>query len=132
MLQSALVHAREPVCHNNFILDNNVQQAKTLAWWLYLIHGASFVFSLGAFSFIPLIINYLKRGDAAGTFVHSHHSWQIRSFWWYLLWVVVGAILWITLIGIPVAIAVWGLAWLWKAYRLLRGFIDLNSNNPMP
>ena len=43
-----------------------------------------------------------------------------------------GAILWITLIGIPVAIAVWGLAWLWKAYRLLRGFIDLNSNNPMP
>ena len=114
------------------ILDNNVQQAKTLAWWLYLIHGASFVFSLGAFSFIPLIVNYLKRGDAAGTFVHSHHSWQIRSFWWYVFWIVVGAILWITLIGIPGAIAVWGLAWLWKAYRLLRGFIDLNSNNPMP
>ena len=82
------------------ILDNNVQQTKTLAWWLYLIHGASFVFSLGAFSFIPLIINYLKRGDAAGTFVHSHHSWQIRSFWWYVFWVVVGAIMWVTLIEI--------------------------------
>ena len=114
------------------ILDNNAQQAKTLAWWLYLIHGASFAFSLGAFSFIPLIINYLKRGDAAGTFVYSHHSWQIRSFWWYVFWVVVGAILWVTLIGIPVAVVVWGLAWLWKAYRLLRGFIDLNNNNPMP
>lgn len=44
------------------ILDNNVQQAKTLAWWLYLVHGASFVFSLGALSFIPLIVNYLKTG----------------------------------------------------------------------
>jgi len=114
------------------ILENNVNQAKTLAWWLYLIHGASFLFSLGAFSFIPLIINYLKRGETAGTFVYSHHSWQIRSFWWYVAWVVVGAILWVTLIGIPAAIVVWGIAWLWKAYRLLRGFIDLNSNTAMP
>lgn len=113
------------------ILDNNFQQAKTLAWWLYLVHGASFVFSLGALSFIPLIINYLKRGESAGTFVHSHHSWQIRSFWWYVFWVVVGAIIWVTLIGIPVALLVWSLAWLWKAYRLVRGFIDLNNNNPM-
>lgn len=58
--------------------------------------------------------------------------WQIRSFWWHVFWVVVGAIMWITLIGIPVALLVWGLAWLWKAYRLVRGFIDLNNNNPMP
>lgn len=118
------------------IIDNNAdartRQAKTLAWWLYLFHGASFVFSLGAFSFIPLIINYVKRGESAGTFVHSHHSWQIRSFWWYLFWMVIGGILWITLIGIPGALLVWGVAWLWKAYRLLRGFIDLNNNQPVP
>lgn len=114
------------------ILDNNVQQAKTLAWCLYLVHGASFVLSLGAFSFIPLFINYLKRDESAGTFVHSHHNWQIRSFWWYVFWIVVGAVLWMTLIGIPLAFLVWGLAWLWKAYRLLRGFIDLNNNTPMP
>jgi len=62
-----------------------------------------------------------------------------------------GAILWVTLIGIPLAIIVWGVAglwspligiplaflgwgvaWLWKAYRLLRGFIDLNNNTPVP
>lgn len=112
--------------------DIRTQQAKNLAWWLYLIHGASFVFSLGAFSFIPLIINYVKRGESAGTFVHSHHSWQIRSFWWYLFWMVLGGVLWITLIGIPGALLVWGVAWLWKAYRLLRGFIDLNNNQPVP
>lgn len=116
----------------DIILDSQLQQTKNLAWWLYLIHGASFVFSLGAFSFIPLIINYVKRDEAAGTFVYSHHSWMIRSFWWYVAWIVVGAILWITLIGIPLAFVVWGVAWLWKAYRLLRGFLDLNNNTPSP
>ena len=116
----------------DIILDTQLQQTKKLAWWLYLIHGASFVFSLGAFSFITLIINYVKRDEAAGTFVHSHHSWMIRSFWWYVVWIVVGAILWVTLIGIPLALIVWGVAWLWKAYRLLRGFIDLNNNSPVP
>lgn len=116
----------------DILLDNNLQSTKNLAWWLYLIHAASFVFSLGAFSFIPLIVNYVKRDDAAGTFVQSHHTWQIRSFWWYLFWVVLGAVLFITFIGIPLAWLVWGCAWLWKAYRLIKGFIDLNNNTPMP
>ncbi|WP_317204484.1 DUF4870 family protein [Janthinobacterium sp.] len=116
----------------DILLDNNLQSTKNLAWWLYLIHAASFVFSLGLFSFIPLIVNYVKRDDAAGTFVQSHHTWQIRSFWWYLFWVVLGAVLFITFIGIPLAWLVWGCAWLWKAYRLIKGFIDLNNNTPMP
>lgn len=116
----------------NIIMNNDVEQNKTLAWWLYLAHAASFLFSLGALSILPLIVNYLKRGDAAGTFVYSHHSWQIRSFWWYLVWVAVGAVLWVTLIGIPLAILVWGVVWIWKAYRLIKGFIDLNANQEMP
>ena len=85
------------------VLDSRLQSVKNLAWWLYLLHGISFLFSLGLFSWIPLIINYVKRDDAAGTFVHSHHSWQIRSFWWYLFWMIVGGILFMTVLGIPVA-----------------------------
>lgn len=114
------------------VLDSRLESAKNLAWWLYLIHGVSFVFSLGLFSFIPLIINYAQRDGTAGTFVHSHHTWQIRSFWWYLAWMVLGALLFVTLIGIPLAWLMWIGAWLWKAYRLLRGFLDLNNNQPMP
>ncbi|HAT33888.1 MAG TPA: hypothetical protein DCW29_24505 [Janthinobacterium sp.] len=114
------------------VFDRNLQTAKNLAWWLYLIHGASFLFTLGAVSFIPLIINYIKRGDTAGTFVYSHHCWQIRSFWWYLFWVVLGAVLFVTIIGAPLAFLIWGGAWLWKVYRLLRGFLDLNSDKAMP
>ncbi|HWT71210.1 MAG TPA: hypothetical protein VN361_03395, partial [Oxalicibacterium sp.] len=79
-----------------------------------------------------LIINYVKRGDTAGTFVYSHHSWQIRSFWWYFIWVIVGLALFTTVIGIPLAWLVWSIAWIWKLYRLIRGLIDLNDNKTMP
>ncbi|GGC90902.1 DUF4870 family protein [Undibacterium terreum] len=114
------------------VFDDKLNSMKNLAWWLYIFHAVSLVFSLGAFSWIPLIISYLKRGDAAGTFVYSHHSWQIRSFWWYLLWIIVGGVLFATIIGIPLAYLVWFCAWLWKAYRLLKGLMDLNVNKAMP
>ena len=114
------------------VLDQQLQSAKNLAWWLYALHSISFVFSLGAFSWIPLIINYVKRDDASGTFVYSHHRWQIRSFWWYLFWMVMGGVLFLTIVGIPLAWLVWTVAWIWKAYRLIKGFLDLNDNKPMP
>jgi uncharacterized membrane protein len=116
------------------VLDTQLQlqSRKNLAWWLYLFHAASLVFSLGAFSWIPLIVSYLKRPEAAGTFVYSHHSWQIRSFWWYVVWMALGGLLWLTIIGIPLAMVVFFVAWVWKAYRLLRGFFALNDNKPMP
>lgn len=114
------------------MLDTELQSQKNLAWWLYVFHGASVLFSLGALSWIPLIINYLKRPASAGTFVYSHHSWQIRSFWWYFVWMVLGVLLALTVVGIPLAWLVFGLAWLWKAYRLIKGFIYLSDNRPMP
>lgn len=114
------------------IFDTKLQSDKNLAWWLYLFHGASFLLSLGAFSWLPLIINYIKRDDTTGTFVYSHHTWQIRSFWWYLFWIVIGGVLFITVIGIPLAWLTWTAAWVWKAYRLIKGMLYLNDNKPMP
>lgn len=118
--------------NQDLVLDSSLQSAKNLAWWLYLGHAASLVFSLGAFSFIPLIINYVKREDSANTFVYSHHGWQIRSFWWYLVWMAVGGVLFMTIVGIPAAFLLWAVAWLWKLYRLIKGIVDLNDNKPMP
>jgi uncharacterized membrane protein len=116
----------------DLILDTRLSDTKNLAWWLYIGHAASFFFSLGLFSFIPLIINYVKRPDTVGTFVHTHHTWQIRSFWWYVCWIVVGTICYLTFILIPLALLVWAGAWLWKAYRLIKGLLDLNENKAMP
>jgi uncharacterized membrane protein len=114
------------------VFDSKLQALKNLAWWLYIFHGASLVFSLGLLSWIPLFINYIKRPDAEGTFVHSHHSWQIRSFWWFFFGMMLGGAFFITVIGIPLAWLIWCASWLWKAYRIIRGLLDLNDNKPMP
>jgi uncharacterized membrane protein len=114
------------------VLDRGLEDAKHLARILYVVHALTFFFSLGMLSFLPLIVNYLKRPDTAGTMVYSHHTWMIRSFWFYILWMAVAVILAVTIIGIPLAWVVGALAWLWKAYRLIRGFLDLNSNRAMP
>lgn len=113
------------------VLDDKLSDAKQLARILYVVHGLTFFFSLGLLSILPIIVNYIKRPDTEGTLVHSHHTWMIRSFWYYMIWMVVGGVLFLTIIGIPVAWLVWTVAWVWKAYRLIRGFIDLNNNRPM-
>ena len=118
--------------NGDLVLDSRLQSEKNIAWWLYIAHALSFIFTLGAFSWIPLIVNFVKRGDAQGTFVHSHHTWQIRSFIWYVVWMALSFILFITVIGIPLAWLVGGFAWLWKAYRLIKGLLDLNQNKTMP
>jgi uncharacterized membrane protein len=118
------------------VLDSNVEDAKNGARILYAVHAVTFFFSLGLLSIIPVFFNYSKRPETAGTLVHSHHTWMIRSFWWYVAWMFIGwvvlAALGVVLIGFPIAFTIWGVAWVWKAYRLIRGFLDLNNNKPMP
>ena len=113
-------------------LERKSADAMNMARILYAVHACTFFFSLGLLSIVPLIINYAKRPEAEGTIAYSHHSWMIRSFWWYVVWMAVGGSVFATLVGIPIAFCIWGVAWLWKAYRLIRGFVDLNNNRPAP
>jgi uncharacterized membrane protein len=114
------------------VLDSKLENEKQVARLLYIAHALTFFFSLGLLSFLPLIVNYVKRPETTGTLVYSHHTWMIRSFWIYIVCMAVAWILAITVLGIPLALILWGVAWLWKAYRLIRGFIDLNNNRAMP
>jgi uncharacterized membrane protein len=118
--------------NQELVFDPQTQAQKDLVWWLYLGHGLSLVLSLGMLGWVPLIINYVKRDDARGTFLYSHHSWQIRSFWWYLFWMFLGGALFLTFVGIPLAWLTWFCAPIWKAYRLIKGFLDLGADKPMP
>lgn len=81
----------------------------------------------GILGIVAVIICYVKRGDAAGTWVASHFSWLIRTFWWSLLWAIVGWLVLLTLglilIGIPIAFAIWFVAGLWVIYRVVRGYL---------
>lgn len=114
------------------VLDRSLEDAKQFARIMYFAHGVTFFFSLGLLSFLPLIVNYVKRPETEGTIVHSHHTWMIRSFWIYIVCMAIAFLLAITIIGIPLAWLVGACAWLWKAYRLIKGFVELNNNRAMP
>jgi uncharacterized membrane protein len=123
---------QEGAMSQELVYERGIEDAKQFARILYLAHAATFFFSLGLFNVLVLIVNYIRRPDTAGTMVYSHHTWMIRSFWWYVVLMAVAFVLMITIIGIPLAWLVGACAWLWMAYRIIRGFLDLNNNKPMP
>ena len=91
---------------------------------------------MGLVGIAGLIVAYVKRGDAQGTWVASHFAWLIRTFWYSFLWGVVGAIvllvLGIILIGIPIALLIWAVASIWVIYRVIRGYLVFKESRPMP
>ena len=99
------------------------------------VMGAAFVvtaFLSGWPSIIGVIMNYVKRSDVRGTFLESHFRWQIRTFWFALLWAVIAGLLVLTLIGIPFAWVLVVLVGLWVLYRIVRGWLALVNGRPMP
>ena len=99
------------------------------------ITSAAFVvtaFLTGWPSIIAVIINYVKRDAVRGTFLDSHFSWQIRTFWWSVLWVIVAAVMIATVIGVVVGVPLMLLLGLWVVYRIVRGWITLARRKPMP
>lgn len=116
----------------------------TLAHVMYGLHAfsalagltsAAFVvtaFLTGWPSIIAVILNYVKRSETRGTWLDSHFGWQIRTFWFALLWLVIAGLLAATLIGIPAAIVLMLGTGLWVMYRIVRGWLALLDNKPMP
>jgi uncharacterized membrane protein len=88
-------------------------------------------FVFGVPSIVAVIINYMKKGEARGTFLESHFRWQIRTFWFALLWCGIGGVLLLTIIGIPLGLAVFFGAGVWAIYRIARGWLALRDRVPM-
>ena len=93
----------------------------------------SFVF--GWPSIIAVIINYVKRGDARGTWLESHFTWQIRTFWFAMLWaciiLFVGLVLAIVLVGFAIWIIGLFILGIWAIYRIVSGWMRLQNRQPM-
>ena len=116
--------------------------------WMYALHAlaavigittaafiaTAFVFSIP--SIIAVIMNYVKRDEVRGTWLDSHFSWQLRTFWWAALWILVVAVIstpLILLFGLGL-LTMWlgiSLVGLWILYRVLRGWLALKDGRPI-
>ena len=112
---------------------------------IYALHALSLLTGIlgaatvvGAFltgwpSIIAVILNYVKRSEARGTWLQSHFRWQIRTFWYGLLWVCLCVLFVIMTLGIGILIA-WlplGIVGLWFIYRIIRGWVALRDGREM-
>ena len=100
-------------------------------------HGFPPVAPLGGIvGLIGIIMAYVKRGDATGTWLASHYRWLIRTFWFSLLWGCIGAIIFVLLaivvIGIIIGAAIWIATALWVIYRIIRGYLLFKDSKPVP
>ena len=115
--------------------------------WMYGLHAASALigiigsstivgsFIFGIPSIVAVIMNYVKRSEARGTYLESHFSWQLRTFWFAALWIVLSWIAfgWLVLIfvGLIPIFIVAVITGVWAAYRIIRGWIAITADRPV-
>jgi len=96
-----------------------------LATIVYALQAASFFVGLTLFA--AVIVNYVRRDDAHGTWLESHFRWQIRTFWFTLLWTVIGGLTALFLVGWFIL----GAVALWLIYRIVKGWLLLSEKRPL-
>jgi uncharacterized membrane protein len=99
--------------------------AKSAAQLVYILQAVGFF--IGLTWIAAVIVNYVKLDDARGTWVESHFRWQIRTFWFGLLWGVIGAISMFVVVGFAVLAA----NYVWLIYRMVKGWLYFNDRKPM-
>jgi uncharacterized membrane protein len=88
-------------------------------------------FVFGIPSIVAVVVNYVYQADVRGSFLESHFRWQIRTFWFALLWILVGLALFLVLIGFLVSWAIFLGAGIWVIYRVARGWLTLQDRRPL-
>lgn len=103
------------------VADEVIQKTKNVALVVYVLYALSFLYGITAIA--GVVIAYIKRDDVRGTWLESHFAWQIRTFWWGLVWTAVGVVLALVAVGFLILFAVW----IWAIYRVVKGWLRLND-----
>lgn len=106
-------------------MDDNLKSLKTITMVVYVLQAASFLFGISAI--VAIIINYVKKDDVRGTWLESHFRWQIRTFWFGLLWGSLGLITFLLIVGYGILLAVG----VWVIYRVVKGGLNLLDGKEM-
>ncbi len=98
---------------------------KNITQVIYGLYAAAIL--VGLTNIVAVVMNYIKREDMAGTIYESHFTWQIRTFWYSLLWGVIAGLLCLVVVGfflIPIV-------FIWYVYRIVKGWLRLTEGKPM-
>jgi len=98
---------------------------RTVTTIVYALQAAAFL--VGVTSLVALIIDYVKRPDVEGTYLASHFTWQIRTFWYGLLWALLGLVTHFFLVGYLILLA----NTVWILYRIVKGWLALQEEKPL-
>jgi uncharacterized membrane protein len=116
----------------------------TLTHIIYALHAFAIITGvigsasiIGSFlaslpSILAVILNYARRSEARGTWLESHFNWQIRTFWFALLWVLIAVLLALSVFGLPMALGILLALTCWLIYRIARGWLALNDGASVP
>lgn len=117
----------QPDWQGSGLPDERLRSLARLAAIVYGLQALSLV-TTGLALFAGIIINYVRREDVRGTWLESHFRWQIRSFWFTLLWVALGLVTIPFIIGWLILTA----ASIWLIYRIVKGGVYLYEKRAMP
>jgi uncharacterized membrane protein len=128
--------------------DSHLRGLVEYTHWIYALHSLSVLsalftthavalrFAFGLPSIIAVIMNYARRSETRGTWLESHFRWQIRTFWFAWLWLLVTSIVAMPLlligVGFVLGLLGLGLVGLWVIYRIVRGWLSLRDGRAMP
>ncbi|OLF40273.1 hypothetical protein [Psychrobacter sp. Rd 27.2] len=148
----------------NYPMNNNNNQAKdtmnsdkrrsliTYNHITYLLYVVSY-FTAGLLWIMPIVMNYAKRHDADGSWLATHFDWQIKTFWYSIVWFVLGIVIIAFALGgfgvsmladssnnmaigsvllAGVGLLIMLFTFIWHLYRIIRGWIALTDNRPVP
>ena len=100
-------------------LDPKDAAAYKLAHIIYALQAISFF--VGITLIVAVIINYVKRNEVKGSWLESHFRWQIRTFWYVILWAVLGGFT----LSIGIGLFILSFATIWMIYRIIKGWLYL-------
>jgi len=110
---------------------------------IYALHTLAVVIGLTTFhtvvgsfigslpSIVAVIMNYVRRSATRGTYLESHFRWQIRTFWYAVLWACVSMLLIVTIVGALIGLPALVALACWIIYRVARGWLALRDKRPM-
>jgi uncharacterized membrane protein len=103
-----------------------LQSLVKLTHVIYALYAASLF--IGLTGIVAIIIAYVKRDEARGSFLESHYTWIIRTFWFGLVGALIGgATMWIFGLGMIIV----GVVIVWYIYRIVKGWLALNDGRAL-